>query len=60
MDHTTRKNLADLASAEDRMLRIVPRVDIKWTENELASLAELVSSTEAAEPTEMLIRAMRG
>jgi hypothetical protein len=38
---------------------ILPRVEIEWTERELASLAELASATEAHPPTEMLIRALR-
>jgi len=37
----------------------LPRVEISWTERELESLAALASS-EPAEPTEALIRAMRG
>lgn len=36
----------------------LPHVDIRWTEKELESLAELVSG-QPAEPTEALIRAMR-
>jgi len=36
----------------------LPHVDISWTDKELGSLAELVSSP-SAEPTESLIRAMR-
>jgi hypothetical protein len=36
----------------------LPQVDIRWTERELGSLAELVSG-QPAEPTEALIRAMR-
>jgi hypothetical protein len=36
----------------------LPHVDIRWTEKELGSLAELVSG-QSAEPTEALIRAMR-
>jgi hypothetical protein len=36
----------------------LPHVDIRWTERELGSLAELVSGLPA-EPTEALIRAMR-
>jgi len=42
--------------APDLML---PRVEIKWTERELASLAELAAQ-EANPPTEALIRAVRG
>jgi hypothetical protein len=38
---------------------MLPRVEIKWTERELASLAELVSATEAHPPSEALIRALR-
>ena len=37
----------------------LPRVEIQWTERELASFAELASRREAARPTEALIRAMR-
>jgi hypothetical protein len=37
----------------------LPRVDIKWTEKELESLAELASAPEAKRPTEALIRALR-
>ena len=37
----------------------LPRVEISWTERELESLAALASS-EPAEPSEALIRAMRG
>ena len=37
----------------------LPRVEISWTERELESLAALASS-EPAEPTEALLRAMRG
>lgn len=36
----------------------LPHVDIRWTERELGSLAELVSG-QPAEPTEALVRAMR-
>jgi len=36
----------------------LPHVDIRWSDTELNSLAELVSSP-SAEPTEALIRAMR-
>jgi hypothetical protein len=36
----------------------LPRVDIRWTEKELESLAEFVSG-QPAEPAEALIRAMR-
>src|SRR6266702_3112415 len=38
---------------------VLPRVDIKWTERQLESLAELVSAAEANRPTDALIRAMR-
>ncbi len=38
---------------------VLPRVQIKWTERELESLAELASAGEANQPTEALIRAMR-
>jgi hypothetical protein len=37
----------------------LPRIEIVWTEKELASLAELVSSADARRPTEALVRAMR-
>jgi hypothetical protein len=37
----------------------LPRVEIEWTERQLASLAKLISA-EAAQPTEALIRAVRG
>lgn len=37
----------------------LPRVEIQWTERELASLAELASAAEAKSPTEALIRAVR-
>jgi len=36
----------------------LPHVDIRWTEKELGSLAELISG-QPAEPTETLVRAMR-
>jgi hypothetical protein len=36
----------------------LPRVEISWTERELASLAELASA-ETQPPTEVLLRAMR-
>ena len=38
---------------------VLPRVEIKWTERELESLAELASATEANPPTDALIRALR-
>jgi hypothetical protein len=38
---------------------VLPRVEIKWTERELESLAELASAEKAAHPTADLIRAMR-
>jgi hypothetical protein len=38
---------------------VLPRVDIKWTERELESLAELASAPEAKQPTDALIRALR-
>ena len=56
---------ADLAPGDDRAVRGVapeiglPRVEIAWTERELASLARLASLAEAAEPTDAPIRAMR-
>ena|ERR1035438_5038536 len=37
----------------------LPRVEIAWTQKELASLGELVSWTEPQAPTEALIRAVR-
>jgi hypothetical protein len=37
----------------------LPRVNIKWTKQELESLAELASAPEAKAPTEDLIRALR-
>ena len=37
----------------------LPRIEIAWTESELASLAELVSSADTADPTEALVRAVR-
>jgi hypothetical protein len=37
----------------------LPRVEIKWTERELESLAELASTAEAKPPTDPLIRALR-
>jgi hypothetical protein len=37
----------------------LPRVEIKWTERELESLAELASAPEATPPAEALIRALR-
>jgi hypothetical protein len=37
----------------------LPRVEIAWTERELASLAELVSSADPRPPTEALVRALR-
>ena len=38
---------------------ILPRIDMKWTERELESLAELASAPEAKPPTEALVRALR-
>jgi hypothetical protein len=38
---------------------VLPWVQIKWTERELESLAELASAGEANHPTPALIRAMR-
>jgi hypothetical protein len=38
---------------------VLPRVDIKWTDRELESLAKLSSASEAKPPTEALIRALR-
>ena len=38
---------------------ILPRIDMKWTERELESLAELASAPEAPPPTEALVRALR-
>jgi hypothetical protein len=37
----------------------LPRIDIKWTERELESLAELASAAEANPPMEALIRVLR-
>ncbi len=37
----------------------LPRIEIAWSERELASLAELVSSADPQPPTAALIRAMR-
>jgi hypothetical protein len=37
----------------------LPRVRINWSEKELASLAKLLRS-EPAEPTDALVRAMKG
>ena len=37
----------------------LPRVEIRWTERELESLAGLASAAEANPPTEALIRALR-
>jgi hypothetical protein len=37
----------------------LPRVEIRWTERELASLAKLASASEPQRPTEALIRAVR-
>ncbi len=38
---------------------VLPRVEIKWTERELESLAELASAGEVSRPTDALRRAMR-
>lgn len=38
---------------------VLPRVEIKWTERELESLAQLASAPEAKPPTEALIRALQ-
>jgi len=38
----------------------LPRVEIKWTERELESLAALSSAPDENPPTEALIRALRG
>lgn len=38
---------------------VLPRVEINWTERELASLAGLTSAPEAEPPTEALIDALR-
>ena len=38
---------------------VLPRVEIKWTERELESLAELASAREGNQPTVALVRAMR-
>ena len=37
----------------------LPRIEMAWTESELASLAELVSPADAQPPTEALVRAVR-
>jgi hypothetical protein len=37
---------------------VLPRVEIRWTERELESLAQLASAVEAKPPTEALIRAL--
>lgn len=37
----------------------LPRVEIKWTERQLESLAKLTSAEDANHPTDALIRAMR-
>jgi hypothetical protein len=37
----------------------LPHVDIHWTDKELESLAELASTSQPANPTDALIRAMR-
>lgn len=37
----------------------LPRIEIAWTEGELASFAELVSSAHPEPPTEHLVRAVR-
>lgn len=37
----------------------LPRIEIAWTESELASLAELVSVADPRPPTEALVRALR-
>jgi len=39
---------------------ILPRVELKWTERELESLAELASAADVDGPTDALVRAMRG
>lgn len=38
---------------------VLPRVEVQWTERELASLAELASAKDANPPTEALVRALR-
>jgi hypothetical protein len=37
----------------------LPCVEIRWTKRELESLALFVSASEANQPTELLIRAIR-
>jgi len=37
----------------------LPRIEIAWTKSELASLAELISSSDPQLPTEALVRAVR-
>lgn len=62
--------LSESASGERRLLLFprleqvapdlgLPRAEIKWTERELHSLAELVSAAEPNRPTDALMRAMR-
>jgi len=38
---------------------VLPRIEIKWTETELDSLAKLASAPDAEPPTEAVIRALR-
>jgi hypothetical protein len=40
-------------------LLALPRVEIRWTERELESLAKLASAAAVSPPTETLIRALR-
>ena len=62
--------ISESANGERRVLlfpcleRVTPevvllRAEIRWTERELRSLAELASAAEASRPTQALIRAMR-
>jgi hypothetical protein len=38
---------------------VLPRVEFKWTELELESLAKLASATDVDGPTDAVVRAMR-
>ena len=65
-----RRILSESASGERQVLLfprlervapdlVLPRVEIKWTEREIESLAKLASAGNANPPTDALIRAMR-
>lgn len=64
-----RRIISESAGGERRVLvfprlehvapNLLPRVEINWTERELAALADLASAAEANPPTEALIRALR-